>query len=201
MWFDPRKNENIRTHPIANLANFANLHAQTNADSQNSQNSQRVDSHAKLKNPEGFELFETEQQSADDRHYCHECQNLRQGLCTKQKFRPVDDIPRRCIDFSQTAHQANKTFSDRDKASILAWLHYISENNQEIIDEVLDKCRSDPDALAYYLGRSREAPEAKPVQCQAGAMPRLHAFQKLYRQRRRGCLRYRRATKWHYALV
>lgn len=35
----------------------------------------------------------------DDRWYCHECINLDEGFCTKQRFRPVDDIPRRCEDF------------------------------------------------------------------------------------------------------
>jgi hypothetical protein len=35
----------------------------------------------------------------DDRHFCRECLNIRNGYCTKQRFRPVDDIPRRCEDF------------------------------------------------------------------------------------------------------
>jgi hypothetical protein len=37
----------------------------------------------------------------DDRHYCRECLHLNsRGYCTQQRFRPVDDIPRRCEDFS-----------------------------------------------------------------------------------------------------
>jgi hypothetical protein len=59
--------------------------------------------------------------------------------------------------------------SGTDKAAILRWLHYIGENNQKIIDEVMGQCRSDPKALAYFFGRSREIPEAKPakpIQCQ-----------------------------------
>jgi|APLak6261664116_1056043.scaffolds.fasta_scaffold08945_2 hypothetical protein len=35
----------------------------------------------------------------DDRHYCHECQRLINGRCITQRFRPVDDRPRRCGDF------------------------------------------------------------------------------------------------------
>lgn len=35
----------------------------------------------------------------DDRHQCRECLSLRNGYCIKQRFRPVDDIPRRCKDF------------------------------------------------------------------------------------------------------
>jgi len=35
----------------------------------------------------------------DDRHHCHECRNLINGRCITQRFRPVDDIPRRCADY------------------------------------------------------------------------------------------------------
>lgn len=38
----------------------------------------------------------------DDRHYCHECQCLINGRCITQRFRPVDDVPRRCGDFMAT---------------------------------------------------------------------------------------------------
>lgn len=39
----------------------------------------------------------------DDRHYCRECLNLNsRGYCIKQRFRPVDDIPRRCEDFNDS---------------------------------------------------------------------------------------------------
>ncbi|MDD5273561.1 MAG: hypothetical protein PHU14_12685 [Methylovulum sp.] len=37
----------------------------------------------------------------DDRHYCHECQNLINGRCMASPIRysPVDTHPRRCVDF------------------------------------------------------------------------------------------------------
>lgn len=37
----------------------------------------------------------------DDRHYCHECQNLINGRCVASptRYSPVDTIPRRCADF------------------------------------------------------------------------------------------------------
>lgn len=35
----------------------------------------------------------------DDRHYCHECRNLINSKCDVQRFRPHDDIPRRCPDY------------------------------------------------------------------------------------------------------
>ncbi|MGZ4993541.1 MAG: hypothetical protein ACXV8P_02520 [Methylobacter sp.] len=36
----------------------------------------------------------------DDRHYCRECQCLINGRCITQRFRPVDDMPRRCEHFN-----------------------------------------------------------------------------------------------------
>ena len=47
------------------------------------------------------------------------------------------------------------------EAAICAWLTYINETDPEIIRDVLDKCRADPDALVYFLKRSDEVP--KPV--------------------------------------
>jgi hypothetical protein len=35
----------------------------------------------------------------DDRHYCHECANLIRQRCIVQKYRPLDDLPRRCSDY------------------------------------------------------------------------------------------------------
>jgi len=43
----------------------------------------------------------------DDRHHCRECLNLNsRGYCTRQRFRPVDDIPRRCKDYTGTDEYA-----------------------------------------------------------------------------------------------
>jgi hypothetical protein len=37
----------------------------------------------------------------DDRHHCRDCRHLSStGYCIQQRFRPVDDIPRRCEDFT-----------------------------------------------------------------------------------------------------
>jgi hypothetical protein len=35
----------------------------------------------------------------DDRHYCRECGFMKNRRCRKHGFNPVDDIPRRCVDF------------------------------------------------------------------------------------------------------
>jgi hypothetical protein len=43
----------------------------------------------------------------DDRRFCRECLNIRNGFCAKQRFRPVDDIlPRRCSDFRELPDRA-----------------------------------------------------------------------------------------------
>jgi len=44
--------------------------------------------------------------------------------------------------------------SDREK--VLAWLKYVNETDQAIIDEVLAQCSTDKEARAYYVGRSSE---------------------------------------------
>ena len=49
---------------------------------------------------------EVPQPPPDDRHHCRECLNLRNGYCTRQRFRPVDDIPRRCEDHTGTDEYA-----------------------------------------------------------------------------------------------
>ena len=47
----------------------------------------------------------------------------------------------------------------KDRAAILRWLHFIGETDQALIDDVLDYCASNPEALAYYLKRAEEVPE------------------------------------------
>jgi hypothetical protein len=44
------------------------------------------------------------------------------------------------------------------ETAIRAWLAHINETDQEIIDEVLDKCRADGEARAYFLRRAEEVP-------------------------------------------
>ncbi|MGZ8906808.1 MAG: hypothetical protein ACXW1U_13935 [Methylobacter sp.] len=55
-------------------------------------------------NPEAlaYYLKRAEEVPEDDRRHCRECLNLRNGYCIKQRFRPVDDLPRRCEDFNDS---------------------------------------------------------------------------------------------------
>ena len=47
--------------------------------------------------------------------------------------------------------------STSELEAIWAWLVFIGETDPAIIAEVLDKCHTDIDARAYFVGRSREA--------------------------------------------
>jgi hypothetical protein len=73
----------------------------------------------------------------DDLYHCRECKNYRNGYCTVQRIRPVDDIPRRCEDFdgalplsdrgaegktSETAHNAEGRF--------FKWLIILSDGRE-----------------------------------------------------------------------
>ena len=46
-----------------------------------------------------------------------------------------------------------------EEIAIREWLAYIEEADPEIIAEVVGKCRADPGARAYFLGRSEEVPK------------------------------------------
>lgn len=48
-----------------------------------------------------------------------------------------------------------------EESAIRAWLTHIGESDQEIIAEVLGKCRTDMEALAYFMRRATET-DGKP---------------------------------------
>ncbi|WP_432741734.1 hypothetical protein ABXJ76_15560 [Methylobacter sp. G7] len=37
---------------------------------------------------------------------------------------------------------------------IINWLASIGEDDQEMIDEIIDRCKADPETLSYFLQRS-----------------------------------------------
>jgi hypothetical protein len=49
-----------------------------------------------------------------------------------------------------------KQISTAQEASIKSWLDSIGETDTAIINDVLDRCMADADALAYYIGRTKE---------------------------------------------
>lgn len=52
----------------------------------------------------------------DDRHHCHECQNLINRHCIAQWFRPHDDIPRRCSDFTLLSNISRQGTGNDDQS-------------------------------------------------------------------------------------
>jgi hypothetical protein len=59
------------------------------------------------------------------------------------------------VDFTEKNAPAG-VLKSQDKAAVLRWLTYIGENSQPIIDDVLDCCEKNKEALQYYLARARE---------------------------------------------
>lgn len=49
-----------------------------------------------------------------------------------------------------------------EESAIRRWLAYIDEDDPEIIAEVVDKCRDNPEARAYFLSRAAEVPRPTP---------------------------------------
>ena len=50
----------------------------------------------------------------------------------------------------------NSALPSRDEQAIRSWLALIGETDPAIIADVLGKCQRDPDALRYFLSRSKE---------------------------------------------
>jgi hypothetical protein len=94
----------------------------------------------------------------DDRHYCLDCQSLKNGHCKTHKFKPLDDIPRRCVDFQQYNNQATAIqTADEDKlTAIKKWLSFIGEDDPQIFNDALNRCQRDPKAMEYFFKRSNE---------------------------------------------
>lgn len=43
-----------------------------------------------------------------------------------------------------------------DREKVLAWLAYIKEDDQRCIGEVIETCKADPEARAYFVSRHDE---------------------------------------------
>ena len=52
--------------------------------------------------------------------------------------------------------------TDQDERRILAWLDHIGETDLPTIGEVIDRCRSNPEARRYFLERAEEIDAAAP---------------------------------------
>ena len=43
-----------------------------------------------------------------------------------------------------------------DRQKVLAWLKFINEDDQTIIDDVIHHCKTDPEARKYFVARHEE---------------------------------------------
>lgn len=88
--------------------------------------------------------------------------DMRLGLSPADRIPP--DLMAECREYRDEIIQ--HLIRARDAESrIRAWLAHIREADPTIIDEVLEKCSTDPEALAYFMTRATEVP---PVRRMAG---------------------------------
>lgn len=76
-----------------------------------------------------------------------------------EKPRVFSGMPR---DYNGLTPKTPKThicdqLAPEDLTSLLNWLQSIGESNPLVKQEVIERCRSDPSALAYYLSRASES--------------------------------------------
>lgn len=89
----------------------------------------------------------------DDRRYCRQCLRLNStGYCVAERFRPTDDMPRRCDQFKWNGEPV--PLSQLEESAILAWLEQIGETDVELIKETIQRCRDDLQARRYFLMRA-----------------------------------------------
>ena len=55
-------------------------------------------------------------------------------------------------------HSTVHVYSMADDTAIRTWLAFIGEHDDELINEVINQCRSDHNALKYFLCRAKEMP-------------------------------------------
>lgn len=56
-----------------------------------------------------------------------------------------------------TEQKNNQTLSPNQERAIRRWLSAIGETDELQVAEVIDRCRMDPEALDYFLGRATKA--------------------------------------------
>lgn len=64
------------------------------------------------------------------------------------------------VSVARTPESDVRHFSDGDKQDVLAWLDSIEETDQGVVDDVLNRCESDPEARDYFLIRANETRSA-----------------------------------------
>lgn len=73
------------------------------------------------------------------------------------KIAPADKLTVQQREFLK-AHKAEIITELSTYQKIITWLASIGETDQSIIDETIDRCRSDIDAIAYFIQRANDNP-------------------------------------------
>jgi len=117
-------------------------------------------------------------------------QNHAKGIVSKVSKHPIDTLDTTPLAHSEKSKLSVQLFSASNEKAIRAWLTFIGEHDLEMIDDVLDRCRTDPEALSYFLLRACEVPETESPelygqrQCAACSYWRGNYCQALQHQRR-----------------
>lgn len=108
-----------------------------------------------ISNPSCAVAFPRERNNATDNGTA--TSNATEGRRTASKPTSIKEL-REQLRAQQERNQSGTQDGElsNELREVLNWLHRIDENDQDIIDCTLEKCRADVDALDYFLGRARE---------------------------------------------
>ena len=57
--------------------------------------------------------------------------------------------------------EIKKALGLQDETATRTWLAHIEETDSDLIEGVLEQCRADPEACAYFLHRAEEVPTGR----------------------------------------
>lgn len=141
----PTKVENYSTQtPVTEPAsNFVGFGAPSSGAFQNSRSEPPTFRHWRVRDPDGrtWEL---------SRHPPATHAEVAESWPVGSVLEPIPDDPTEC---------PGPPLPGRQEGEIRRWLAAIGEENPEQIAEVIDRCRQDSSALAYFLGRVDDLPE------------------------------------------
>ncbi len=69
------------------------------------------------------------------------------------------DCEKSATTFGSNGSMSHQYFEKIDKPKILQWLWHIGETDQDIMDEIIERCRIKKDACQYFLKRAEEVPK------------------------------------------
>ena len=109
MWFNPSDIKNTEHTPIANIAKIANIETDTIIDNiiDNTEHIRNIRKNRNGVRIENLKVAAPQTVEIDDRHYCRTCKNLSGKFCRSRKEKVIDDVVRRCVDYSANGLELN----------------------------------------------------------------------------------------------